>query len=582
MVSAIDSRLKDVVSEKQRRDTEALRIYRPYGGQIDFHQSGASEKVIRGGKRSGKTVAAVLEFASVATGQTIIGHDGKPIERHMRMPDPDDPLLMWVIGWGLSHIGQTLYRKLFEPGLGSNMRAIRDLETREWRAFNPSDPDDADRHDESVVVGPAIPSRFIDQSSWSFENKAARTFEGVRLKNGTYLYAFPSSSKHPKQGDAVDFIWIDEDIQIEEHVKEWQDRLPDRDGSLIWSAWPHRNNDALITMSDRAMAVKDDDDKEIMEVVLRQSANPFIPKANLAKARARMLTDEDIRSRDYGDFLFDTIQMYSFVPPVNGIYNLNSGDTYTRETKEDPVSNYWTKDQRFPREWTRYIAMDPSHTRTGIVFGVVPPPDHPFRKRFKKLILIEDELELKKATPDMVAQAIKEKMGTFTYEAFIIDQQIGRQTSAGNRDGLTVAQEYERSFREKGIKSRATENSFIWGHRKRHERYTIVRKWLDGPSCLVMVVMDKTPALRKEFNTYRKKCISGDVFDEPSNPRIHDMMAAFEYLISYVDTVEEPYIDPMEYEDSSNPVVLKAKRMKAKWDKKDNPDYCHIGPTSKY
>ena len=111
VVSTIDSRLKDVVSEKQRRDTEALRIYRPYGGQIKFHQSGASEKIIRGGKRSGKTVAAVLEFAAVATGQTITGPDGKPLERHIRMPVPDDPLLRWVIGWGLSHIGQTLYRK---------------------------------------------------------------------------------------------------------------------------------------------------------------------------------------------------------------------------------------------------------------------------------------------------------------------------------------------------------------------------------------------------------------------------------------------------------------------------------------
>src|SRR6056297_333022 len=56
-------------------------------------------------------ITASAEFASAVTGIDIVGADGEPISRKY----PKRDMLCWVIGWDLAHIGQTIYRVLFEP-----------------------------------------------------------------------------------------------------------------------------------------------------------------------------------------------------------------------------------------------------------------------------------------------------------------------------------------------------------------------------------------------------------------------------------------------------------------------------------
>ena len=73
--------LGDVVAEKARRANESLALYRAMPSQMPFHESDASERVLRGGNQSGKSTSAAAEFASAATGQAILGADGRPI-RH--------------------------------------------------------------------------------------------------------------------------------------------------------------------------------------------------------------------------------------------------------------------------------------------------------------------------------------------------------------------------------------------------------------------------------------------------------------------------------------------------------------------
>jgi hypothetical protein len=56
-------------------------------------------------------------------------------------------------------------------------------------------------------------------------------------------------------------------------------------------------------------------------------------------------------------------------------------------------------------------------------------------------------------------------------------------------------------------------------------------------------------------------------------------MVAMEYLVSYIFNTPEPYVDPTVYT-SSKTVFKHAQALLAKWKKKDNSEYCHIGPGS--
>jgi hypothetical protein len=67
----------------------------------------------------------------------------------------------------------------------------------------------------------------------------------VTLTNGAKMCAYPSTGDHAKQGDAVDGIWIDEDVANERFVEEFYARLSSRRGWFMWSAYPKLENEAL-------------------------------------------------------------------------------------------------------------------------------------------------------------------------------------------------------------------------------------------------------------------------------------------------------------------------------------------------
>jgi hypothetical protein len=394
------------------------------------------------------------------------------------------------------------------------------------------------------------------------------------------ICAYPSTAIQPKQGDAVDLIWIDEDVRFSQHVAEWQDRLADKKGRLIWSAWPHGTNDALVKMSERAAEQKDHPQPDIMEVVLRFSDNPFIDSEEKRKSVARMTTEEERRSRDYGEFLFDLITMYEFIPAVHGIYKLNPDDMYYTVRSQDPLNRIYTELGKFPDDWTRYLAVDPSHTRSAVLFGVVPPREYGEYKLGKTLI-IENELILKKAGAEELARAVREIVAGRRYEAFIMDYNMGRQTRVGGSTGSTVMSLYEEAFASQGITSRLTKNSFLPGNNIVPSRIMEVRSLLlpdkDG-IIQVRFAMDKTYETQREFGSYRKKVIMDQVIDEPANPRKFDAMSALEYLASYFFNCADPYTDPSAYR-SRNPAYQRAQQLLAKWRNKGEADsYCHLGP----
>jgi len=579
--------LADLVAleaEEDRRAQEALRCYRPHK-QMPFHTATANELILSGGKRSGKTTGAASEFASRVLGVPIHGPHNRKIKPKWPVSIPSDTHLYFVIGWDIDHIGQTIYRKLFEPGL---FRIIKDKATGRWRTYNPADEYDAARYKQSRPAQPLIPERLIDTSKavkgFVWENSGARNFSQVFLKNGAVICAFPSSAKHPKQGDAVSGIWIDEDIQYPGHLKEWQDRLTDKNGWLIWSVWPHAKNYALCELLDRADEVRDDPKPPVQHFQLAMSENPFIPKEHKRLALGRMGSEEEIARRDRGDLLLDTLNMYDYIPGVHLIKPHETSVCPTPTMPSEVIQNVWSQHGIFPREWTRYLAVDPSHTRTAVVFGVVPPPEWE-GQQVGDMLIIEDELVLKKCSAATLAEHIKDIVLGRNYESFIMDQQIGRQTRVGT--DRTVFEIYSEELGKHNIRSRLTSNNFIPGCNVSTTRYNAVREMmaLSRYGCpRLLLIESKTWNIQREFNTYRKKQLymGGEetILDEPANPRKHDCMAATEYLCAHVNPLfatGTAYTQPSAYGAGGSPAYQKAQKILEKRRAKEE-GYVHLGP----
>jgi len=517
---------------------------------------------------SGKTIAASAEFASAVTGMPIIRADGTRVERNY----PNHDMLAWITGYDLRHLGGVIYPKLFMPGY---FRILPDGAGK-WKMLDPSNPEDEARIEESLPVGPMIPSRYVDQKSWAWESKSERIFKAVTIHNPwgkVRIEAFPSTALQPPQGASVNLIWIDEDIRFPHHVSEYQDRMSDAKGRLIWSAWPHGANDALVDMSARAEEQEEAEHQDVMEVVLRFSDNPFIPTEEKRKAVGRMGTEEERRSRDYGEFLFDTMAMYEFTPAYHGVYKILEDDPYTQRYKDDKLSQILTRDGTFPDEWTRYMAIDPSHTRSAVLFGVVTPKDLLGRN----VLIVEDELVMKKASAMDLAKGIREKIRGRHYEAFVIDHNASRQTGIGQAVGNTTLSLYEKAFKAHGVKSRETGHSCFPGNNRINVRTMEVRSLLQGDEDGIVglrFVIDKTYMTQKEFGRYKKKVVSGEVMDEPANARKMDCMSAMEYLVSYFYHLDKPFV---QYTDAKDMGVVyrKAQRMKKRLKLDDS--ICHIG-----
>ncbi len=101
----------------------------------------------------------------------------------------------------------------------------------------------------------------------------------------------------PAQGDPVDLVHIDEDLFNEAWVGEMQARLSDTKGRMVWSAFPHSKNDALVSMSERAQQEHGDRDPDIAEFVLTFSGNQHIDQGEKAK-RLKAWGPEERRALD--------------------------------------------------------------------------------------------------------------------------------------------------------------------------------------------------------------------------------------------------------------------------------------------
>ena len=537
-VGDIDERIKALSVERAQRKKDALRIYRPRSKKIEnFHCSTASEKVLRGGAGSGKSCAGFAELASAATGIPIIGMEGSELPCKY----PKGPLLIWVVGFGWDHVGETIHRYLFTEMSG--MKMIKDKETGEYRIFQPWNESDVARADEMEPVPQLVPHRLIDHTQWAWENKGAKQFKRCVLKNGTVIRAFSSTSVAAKRGDEPNIICIDEDIENPDHVEEWQSRLR-KGGILLWLAQPYSSNHALMMLSKRAEEEKDLEKPDIEEFQIRFSENQFIDQREKEKMLKRWSShgSEVLAARDRGDYVVDHILMYpSFSKELHGI-NLQSPVPNESNQKIRKIASALRLNGGVPPvSWRRDLVLDPGHATTAVLFGATPPESE-FSGNF---LIVYDELYLHRHSADEAARAISEKVKGQTFQSFVIDQRAARQTGWGRGAGETTHHIYSDAFARYMLRSIDTGSAFSFGADNVEAGCTRVRESLnirnDGTTEL-LVVLDKTPSFYKEITDYKK--IGGirrqEVAEKPAPRQKDHLMDCLRYYIS----TEPEYVEP--------------------------------------
>ena len=575
---------------KQRLQTEGLRLYRPSPLQLPFHESDSHEAVLRGGKRSGKSVAAAMEFASRVLGIPIQRPDGTEITLRWPTSTPDNPLQYWIIGWDTKH-ATTIHKLLFQRGMGGTLRAIQDTQTGEWRIWNRADPQDRARAKESVLTEPLIPERFwkgTEDESFSWTEKKTRQFHSFEAANGAMVYFWPSSARNPKQGEAVAGEWIDEDIQFASHLSEWQDRLTDLDGWFFWSAWPHVENNALSDLMIRAdreieMAVEK---PRIRSFQLIMTQNPFLAQEGKEAALARMGSDDEIARRDRGETMLGALSMYDFHPTAHLIRAPEPGSRLPENPSAlQKLRHIYCQQAGFPREWTRYLTIDPSNTRTACHSWAVPPEQWE-GVRLGRVAIVEWELVAARHSADKLAAALLPLMAGRNYEAFVMDWRIGRQTNTGRDE--PVFDHYAEKFALQGLQSRTTQSYFVPGCDQPPVRQRAVREMMTAQDTgipMLLLVENTTPATQREFGTYRKKRIDQHgvevILDEPANPRIHDCMASIEYGAAFLLPLLKSgraYQEASQYPTAGSPAYRRAQEILKRSSQQQSGEYVHLGP----
>lgn len=494
--------MRDVQTALLERKLEALRLYEPMPLQEEFHKCMASERLVIGGNRSGKSLSTFVEDARAATGQ----------DPYKKYTEEGGNLV--IIGKNWPHIGMVVYPMLFKAGA---FRIIKDETTGQWRAFRPGQDDKS----KSKPAPPLIPPRLVKDFSWVLKN--ANYLQRAELTNGWTIYCF-SSEGEPPQGFQADLVHIDEDLNNERWVGEMQARLADRKGRFVWSAMPHSKNDALLGLCERAEREVElgNPNAMIRRFTLRFLDNAHIDGEEKQKniERWSALGEEELRMRAEGEFTTESTLMY---PTFNRAVHMMS--------REDLPGGV------VPPDWTRYVAIDPGHTVMATLFAAVPPDE--------KFLLVYDELYIRNCNALIWGEQFAEKVQHQHVYAAIMDMHGGLLRDLGS--GRLPHELYTEQLRTRKIKFQLSGHSFIPGSDDIPARTALVRQMLhirgDG-STRLKILEGACPNLVRELKRYRKKTttVNGQVFvtDQPQTRGEVHAAQTLEYLCAYEPKYHPP------------------------------------------
>ena len=504
--------LKEIQSELRDRKLEALRLYRPTPQQEEVHKCRASEVLVIGGNRSGKSLCTFVEDARAVTGQDPYGKY------------PKENGILIVIGRDWKHIGLVVYPMLFKRGA---FKIIKDKDTGEWRAYDPVG--DEDRKSEAQPAPPLIPPRLIKARSWVL--KSANYIQQCTLTNGWVIHFF-SSEGEPAQGYSANRIHVDEDLNDERHIPEAQARLADRKGCFCWSAMPHSTNNALLSLKERADASEQalGEQSIIRQFKLRFLDNPHIDDAEKRKSLERWAAagEDVLRMRAEGDFITDSVLCYpTFDMRIHGM-----------DRAELPNG-------QIPDDWTRFAVIDPGHAVTAVLFAAVPPTEDYW--------LVYDQLYLRQANAVIFGEEFAKKVLSQHFHAFLIDAHGGRLRDIGS--GRLPVEQYTEQLVKRQVRSHTTGASFLAGCDDipaRMEATRIAMHIRPTGTPTIRILRSSLPDLERELKRYRKlvNYIAGAaiVTDKPNTRGEVHLCQCLEYLCAYRPRYHKPPVKSNEPE----------------------------------
>lgn len=532
-------KIKELQGELKDRKLEALKLYRPNPMQEKVHQCKASEILVIGGNRSGKSLCTFVEDARAVCGE----------DPYNKYPKTDGVLV--IVGKDWKHIGLTVYPLLFRQGA---FKIIKDLQTGDWRPFNPDT--DESRRAEARPAPPLIPKRLVKSKSWVL--KSAQYIQQCVLHTGWTIYFF-SSEGEPVQGFTCDRCHIDEDVNNEAWIPELQARLVDRKGVFTWSAMPHSTNNALLGLKERAEEQEQlyGEESTIRQFKLRFLDNPYLDSKEKEKSIQRWAAIglDTLRQRSEGDFITDSVLMYpNFHIDIHG---------YGRELLENG---------QVPNEWTRYAVIDPGHSVTAVLFAAVPPTDD--------MVLLYDQLYLRQCNARIFGEEFEKKVRDLHFHAFIIDAHGGRIRDIGS--GRLPSEQYTEQLAQRNIRSEITGASFLAGCDDVAARAEATRVSLHiRPSGepFLRVLKAALPDLEREIKRYRKKVnyVSGVpvVTDMPNTRGECHIVQCMEYLCAYRPRYHKPPLRP-----EAEPWWVKWRERRKKQLGTGGSAYVNLGPLS--
>jgi hypothetical protein len=483
----------EVVAEAAARNAESLKLYEPSDFQEDFHKCTAKEVLLQAGNQAGKSLAAFVEIARAVTGQD-------PYNKY-----PTENGVCVCVGFKEDHINLVIHKYLFRRGA---FKIIRDHITGNWRTYRPWDAGDVARKKEARLAPPLIPKRFIKKIAWV--KKSKNIFDYVELHNGWIIYG-RSSKAEPIQGNQVDLVLIDEDLEREDWYTELIARLSMTNGKLRWSALPHAKNNALINVVDRAEDEKAAYEKAIDEgkpeeaippstVVIRASVyhNKYMPKESRDEniKRWKAISEDEYRKRALGELITDSFLMYpTFSESVHEAMKKDETSTKVQQILHE-------RNGMPPNDWTRYMIVDPGHTICAVGFFAVPPPD------IGDQIVMYDELYMQRCDPNMFGKQVYAKINNWTFQEFLIDAHGGKLSMVGSE--MSAKRQYEMQLEKYKQRSVSTGGIFRAASDDIEGRVMKLREWLsvraDGTTKFLINTRD-CPNTCKEFRRFKKKIV---------------------------------------------------------------------------
>lgn len=521
---ALKSQLNGVTRRIAALKMEAMRLYLPLPAAEAFHASTAKWRVIDGSNRAGKTLAAAAEAVRAWLG----------CDPHDKYPKTNGNSL--VVGLDGDHIAM-MWKKCAEPGAFS---MIRDERTRLWRAVRPDPavPTQLDPYDDAYrekwrEAPPLISPRMISgRPAWDDRAKGIPRY--VKFTTGWTSLWRSSEGKSP-QGEHYNLGWVDEQITNEQFYLEMCRGLVGLGETAqhkprgMWSATPQTSNPQLLDLRESADAGSEDNNAFQLLI----DDNPFIP-ADEKRAFFESLSDDEREVRYYGKYAITGRRVY---PSYNamGIHGC------------EPFE--------IPPHWTRYVWVDPGRQHCGCLFFAIDPDE--------KHVYVYDGFDLRNGTAQKWAAEVKQRETEHSFEAFGIDQQMGKETPVGHADN--VAHHYFQALLEVGVRPRTQGalRGFFPGSPDIPAREEALLRWLsirgDGPfdgTAKLQVFRGHVPDLDRQFKR-------AHMDHKRANKRAkvpEDVLVCLEYFAAFDPKYREPVLREKQAENPVYDAMMRKKR----------------------